>query len=40
VLGEMTSEDQKLVDDALLRAADAVISLLDDGLDVAMNRFN
>ena len=40
VLGEMTSEDQKLVDDALLRAADAVVSLLDDGLDVAMNRFN
>ena len=40
VLGEMSPEDQRLVDDAIHRAADAIISLLEEGVDAAMNRFN
>ncbi len=40
VLGEMSSDDQKLVDDAIGRATEAVTSLMDDGIDTAMNRFN
>ena len=40
VLGEMSESEQELVDGALLRAADAVTCLLEDGIDVAMSRFN
>ena len=40
VLGEMSSEDQRLVDDAIHRAADAIVSLMEDGVDTAMSRFN
>ena len=40
VLGQMSEEDQRLVDDAIHRAADAIISLIEDGVDTAMNRFN
>ena len=40
VLGEMSSEDQRLVDDAIHRAADAIVSLMEGGVDTAMNRFN
>ena len=40
VLGEMSSEDQRLVDDAIHRAADVIVSLMDDGVDTAMSRFN
>ena len=40
VLGEMSSQDQKLVDDAIERAADAIVSLIEDGIDRTMGRFN
>ena len=40
VLGEMPPEDQRLVDDAIHRAADAIVNLMEDGVDTAMNRFN
>ena len=40
VLGEMSSEDQRLVDDAIHRAADAIVNLMEDGVDTAMSRFN
>ncbi len=40
VLGEMSAEDKKLVDGAIERAADAVLSLLEDGVDTAMSEFN
>ena len=40
VLGEMSAEDQELVDDAIVRAADSILHLLEEGVDVAMNRVN
>ncbi len=40
VLGEMSSEDQELVDDAIARAADSILYLLDEGVDRTMNRMN
>ncbi len=40
VLGEMSEEDQRLVDQAIHRAADAIVSLMEDGVDTAMSRFN
>ena len=40
VLGEMSEKDQRLVDEAIHRAADAIVSLMEDGVDTAMNRFN
>ena len=40
VLGEMSEEDQELVDDAIVRAADSILYLLDEGVDVAMNKTN
>ena len=40
VLGQMPEEDQRLVDDAIHRASDAIISLIEDGVYTAMNRFN
>ena len=40
VLGEMCAEDQKLVDDAILRAADSILYLLEEGVDRAMNKVN
>ena len=40
VLGEMSPEDQKLVDAAVDMAAEAIVSLMNDGVDTAMSRFN
>ena len=40
VLGEMSPEDQQSVDAAVERAADAVSTLMEYGIDTAMNRFN
>ena len=40
VLGEMSSQDQELVDDAIERAAQAIVSLMEDGIDTTMGRFN
>jgi peptidyl-tRNA hydrolase len=36
----MSTEDQELVDDAIERAAQAIISLMQGGIDSAMGRFN
>jgi PTH1 family peptidyl-tRNA hydrolase len=40
VLGEMSAEDQELVDDAIFRAADSILYLLEEGVDRAMNKVN
>ena len=40
VLGKLSPEEQKAVDDAVERAVKLVCSLLIDGIDTAMNRFN
>ena len=40
VLGKFQGEDQKIMDEAVKRAADAVECLLKEGTDRAMNRFN
>ena len=40
VLGEMSAEDQELVDEAIVRAADSIIHVMDEGIDVAMNNVN
>ena len=40
VLGEMSSQDQELVDDAIERAAQAIVSLMEDGIDTTMGHFN
>ena len=40
VLGTMSSDDRKLVDQAIERAAQAIVCLLTEGVDVAMNHFN
>ena len=40
VLGEMSSQDQELVDDAIERAAQAIVGLMEEGIDTTMGRFN
>ena len=40
VLGKLTGEDKKLMDETVKRAADAVECLLRDGPQKAMNQFN
>ena len=40
VLGKLTGEDKKVMDESVKRAADAVECLLKDGADKAMNRYN
>ena len=40
VLGEMSAQDQELVDDAIERAADSILYLLEEGVDRAMNKVN
>ena len=40
VLGEMGAEERASVDEAAERAARAVTTVLSDGIDAAMNRFN
>ena len=40
VLGQMSADHQELVDGAICRAADAIVALLEDGVDMAMSRFN
>ena len=40
VLGKLQGEDKKVMDQAVKRAADAVVCLLRDGPQKAMNRFN
>ena len=40
VLGKLTGEDKKVMDEAVKRAADAIECLLKDGAEKAMNQFN
>ena len=40
VLGQLKGEDKKTMDEAVKKAADAVETLLKDGPDKAMNKFN
>jgi len=40
VLGRFSPADRKLVDEGILRAADAVQMILREGVDAAMNEFN
>lgn len=40
VLGRFEPDDRKLVDEAIVRAADAIRMMLTDGADAAMNEFN
>ena len=40
VLGHFTQPERKIMDEAALRAADAVRLILADGPDAAMNRYN
>ena len=39
-LGEPSAEDRKLIEDAVARGADAVLTVLNEGVEAAMNRFN
>ncbi|MFZ5646222.1 MAG: aminoacyl-tRNA hydrolase [Bacillota bacterium] len=40
VLGRLSEEEEKLAGEALERAAEAVITLINEGVDAAMNRYN
>ena len=40
VLGRFSTEERKLVDEAIVQAADAVEKIITDGPDVAMNEYN
>ena len=40
VMGKFHGEDRKAMDEAVKKAADAVESVLKDGMDKAMNKFN
>ena len=40
VLGNLSAEERTLVEEAVDRAADAVVCILTEGLEVAMGRFN
>ena len=40
VLGAFSKSEQQVIDEAVQRAADAVESIITEGMDKAMNRFN
>ena len=40
VLGHFTKDERDLMDGAFIDAANAVVSIMNDGADAAMNRFN
>ena len=40
VLGELPPDDQRQVEEAIERAADAIAAMLTDGVTEAMNRYN
>lgn len=40
VLGHYSQEDRKLMEEAFKEASDAVVTILKDGTDAAMNQFN
>jgi PTH1 family peptidyl-tRNA hydrolase len=40
VLGPMTAEERRILDDAVATASEAILCLLSEGVEAAMNRFN
>ena len=40
VLGHFSKEDQKVMDEAFKEAGDAVVTIMTEGIDSAMNKFN
>ncbi|MCR5830809.1 MAG: aminoacyl-tRNA hydrolase [Lachnospiraceae bacterium] len=40
VLGHFTKDERELMDGAFIDAANAIVSIMNDGIDAAMNRFN
>ncbi len=40
VLGHFSKDEQELMDEAFIKAANAVISVMNDGIDAAMSKFN
>ena len=40
VLGHFTKDERELMDGAFIDAANAVVSIMNDGIDAEMNRFN
>lgn len=40
VLGHFTGDDVKIMDEAYKRAGEAVVTMMNDGVDAAMNKFN
>lgn len=40
VLGHFSKEEQKVMDASFKEAGDAVVSIMTDGIDMAMNRYN
>ncbi|MCI7145581.1 MAG: aminoacyl-tRNA hydrolase [Clostridiales bacterium] len=40
VIGRMSSDEEKALEETLDKAAEAAITIVEDGIDLAMNRFN
>jgi PTH1 family peptidyl-tRNA hydrolase len=40
VLGPMTADERRILDEAVATAAEAILCLLSDGVEAAMNRYN
>ena len=40
VIGAIDEEDKKILEQGVNRAADAVLEILKNGIDVAMNKYN
>jgi PTH1 family peptidyl-tRNA hydrolase len=40
VLGQFTKDEQEMMNGTFIDAANAVVSIMNDGIDTAMNRFN
>ena len=40
VIGAIPEEELKLLDEGVTKAADAMVGILKDGIDKAMNKFN
>ena len=40
LFGYVNEEDAKILDDATTTAKDAIIEILKNGIDIAMNKFN
>lgn len=40
VLGKFEESEKKLIDEAVIKAADAVIDIIENGIEHAMSKFN